>query len=121
MLDALMTLIDQGLIEIDSQGQVRRRKVWNQAGKHRTLKTPKIMGRLLPGEGYLSFHFRAYGKQYQCLNHVAVYSFFCRKPKRTEVILHKDGNLLNNHPANLELATRKELVGINPLYFRSFT
>jgi len=95
-------MVKDGIYEIDSNGMIWRLKKYGISCERKRAETEN--------GGYFQVHLRKDGNHLSAQSHRVVWTYFHEKIPDGVTINHIDGNKLNNHPSNLELATYSEQV-----------
>jgi hypothetical protein len=104
-LEAMMEAVRRGILSVDEKGRVWKLK--SRTGRvERRLAEPIRIDSTKVGVGYPMVHVWLDGKQYMAAAHRLVYSLTVGPIPPGMEINHIDGVKSNNHPSNLEIATR---------------
>lgn len=104
--EAFRAAIAAGDLRVDSDGQIwRLTSKWNG---NRVIRATPVRAEKRMKSGYLAVHLWWEGIQYLVWAHRLVWTLLYGEIPPTMDINHIDGNKANNHPRNLELATRSE-------------
>lgn len=95
--------VETGLLRIDDEGRVWRIAYQGKAEQIKPI-APKRAETPTPS-GYLKVHYTHNGKIIYAQAHRLVWQYYYGNIADGMQINHKDGNKINNHPANLEVVT----------------
>lgn len=101
-LAVAVQLVRQGVLEVDSDGQIRRRKRADGAGGFSELRYPLRL-RNVSKDGYLTMTVDLGDKRCTVFQHHLVYVCSHGPLPPGARVEHVDGNKLNNHPSNLRV------------------